>query len=204
VAILATSSAQRQHSTNEIRNPQSAFRNNVKILNTLRSSPPFTSRNRHPISRNSFCNDYAMPNPIYSKSAKSKMRKEPKDTSMLLCLLTVLLLAQAAIAGNYVSDPNIGSSTFDTSSAFKSLVKAVLIIAVLGAAAIYISKKVMPKVGAAMGKEMKVVETMALGARKHLYIVKVGSKKLLLGATPERITHLADLPDHPAEGARNE
>jgi flagellar biosynthetic protein FliO len=129
------------------------------------------------------------------------MRKYQKTTITLLFLATALVLAQSAAAASF-GDPNgLGSNTFDTSSAFKSLIKAIVIIAILGAAAIYVSRKVMPRVSAAMGKEIKVLETTALGPRKHLHIVKVGSQKFLLGSSADRITHLADLTD--TEGTRN-
>lgn len=123
----------------------------------------------------------------------------------ILCLTTLCSSPAIGSVGGYV-DPNngLGSNTFDTSDALKSLAKAVLAVAVIGAATIYVTRKVMPKVSAAMGKEMKVVESMALGPRKHLYIVKVGTKRLLVGGAADSITYLADVTDAVKEGARNE
>jgi flagellar biogenesis protein FliO len=126
-----------------------------------------------------------------------------KTTIALYSLVVVAALAGSAFGsgGGYV-DPNspLGSNTFDTGDALKSLAKAVLAVVILGVAAVYVTKKVMPKVTAAMGKEMKIVETMALGPRKHVYIVKVGSKKLLLGGASDSITYLADVTDAVKEG----
>jgi flagellar biosynthetic protein FliO len=106
---------------------------------------------------------------------------------------------------------NLGKNTLDTGDALKSLVTSILVIIVLGVAAVYVAKKVMPKVSAAMGKELRVVESINLGPRKQVYVVKVGTKKLLIGAASESVTFLADVTEAmrepgktQAEGAKNE
>jgi hypothetical protein len=138
---------------------------------------------------------------------QSKMKKEKNAAIGLLCVGAVVALAGTAFGsvGGYV-DPNsgLGSNTFDTGDALKSLARAVLLIVIIGAAAIYVTKKVMPKVNAAMGKEMKVIESLTLGSRRQLYIVKVGTKKLLVGASADSIRFLADVSDAVKEGAKDE
>ncbi len=75
------------------------------------------------------------------------------------------------------------------------LVRAVLLVAVLGAAAIYVSKKLLPKITNLPGKEVRVVETVYLGPRKAVHVLEVGSRRFLVGSTNENITKLADITD---------
>jgi len=123
----------------------------------------------------------------------------------LLGMMVVCSGSAMASTSGYV-DPNgsLGSGTFDTSDALKSLARAILVVMIIGAAAIYVAKKVMPKVNAVMGKEMKIVESLSLGSRKQVYIVKVGSRKLLIGGGADSITYLADVTDAVKEGGKNE
>jgi flagellar biogenesis protein FliO len=83
---------------------------------------------------------------------------------------------------------------------------SVLAVAVIGVAAIYVSKKLLPKIANLPGKEIRVIETAYLGARKQLHLVEVGGRRVLIAATGENITMLSDVteisgfPAHLAEG----
>ncbi len=135
-----------------------------------------------------------------------------KKTIVIPIILLVLALPMLALGTE--GSPgleNVGQNTLDTGDALKTLVTSILVIVVFGVAAVYVAKKVMPKVSAAMGKELRVVESIGLGPRKQVYILKVGSKKLLIGAANESITFLADITEATsqpartqAEGAKNE
>ena len=70
---------------------------------------------------------------------------------------------------------------------------AVLIVVVLGAAAIYVSKKLLPRITNLPGKEIRVVETVYLGPRKAVHVLEVGSRRFLIGSTSENVTKLADI-----------
>ena len=99
----------------------------------------------------------------------------------------------------------VGSESGDDSGYFKGfgddsgkgiypgLVRALLLVAVLGAAAIYVSKKLLPKITNLPGKEVRVVETVYLGPRKAVHVLEVGSRRFLVGSTNENITKLADI-----------
>jgi flagellar biosynthetic protein FliO len=65
-----------------------------------------------------------------------------------------------------------------------------LVIA-LGAAALYLSRKVLPRVAHASGKEIHVLETAYLGPRKALHLVEVGNQRLLIASTNDRVTMLS-------------
>jgi len=98
----------------------------------------------------------------------------------------------------FSSDPNFstGSDTgLNTTELFYKMMLAVLLVIALGAAAIYISKKFVPKITSLSGKKVQVCETVHLGPRKAIYLIKVGKQMLLIGSTNESITRLADVTD---------
>jgi len=70
---------------------------------------------------------------------------------------------------------------------------AVLIVVVLGAAAIYVSKKLLPRITNVAGKEIRVVETVYLGPRKAVHVLEVANRRFLIGSTSENVTKLADI-----------
>lgn len=76
---------------------------------------------------------------------------------------------------------------------------AVLIVVVLGGAAIYVSKKVLPKIVNLPGKEIRVVETVYLGPKKAVHVLEVGHRRFLIGSTSENVTKLADITSDPAD-----
>ncbi|MBN1359590.1 MAG: flagellar biosynthetic protein FliO [Sedimentisphaerales bacterium] len=78
---------------------------------------------------------------------------------------------------------------------FFKMMFSVALVAVLAVAAFYLSKKVLPRVTNAPGKEIRIVETAYLGPRKTLHLVQVGNQKLLVGSTNETIATLAHLDE---------
>ncbi len=77
---------------------------------------------------------------------------------------------------------------------FKTMLMVVL-VAVLGVAAVYASKKLLPKITNLPGKEIHITETVHLGPRKTVHLLRIGSRWLLIGSTNENITKLADVTD---------
>lgn len=77
---------------------------------------------------------------------------------------------------------------------FYKMIFMVFMVILLGAAVIFISKKLLPKMNMP-GKKIQLTETIHLGPRKSLHLVKIGSKSLLIGSTNETITSLADVTD---------
>jgi flagellar biosynthetic protein FliO len=75
------------------------------------------------------------------------------------------------------------------------MIFAVLLVVVLGTAAIYISKKFVPRISSFTGKKIQVVETVHLGPRKAIHLIKIGERRLLIGSTNESITKLADVTE---------
>jgi len=80
---------------------------------------------------------------------------------------------------------------------------AVLVILALGGAGLFFVRRVMPRVAASRGRQVALVETFYLGPQKALHLVQVGGRRLLVGATRERLALVADVTDDvpPAEAA---
>lgn len=96
----------------------------------------------------------------------------------------------------FANDPNFSTGTINGAGGKEFLSKimfSVLLVVALGAAAIYVSRKVVPRITNLPGKQIHVLETTHLGPRKAVHLVKVGDQQLLIGSTNERITTLADV-----------
>ena len=76
---------------------------------------------------------------------------------------------------------------------------AVLIVVVLGAAAIYVSRKLLPRIANLPGKEIRVAETVHLGPKKAVHLLEVGDRRFLIGSTSESVTKLADITGDSAD-----
>jgi flagellar biosynthetic protein FliO len=99
---------------------------------------------------------------------------------------------------SFLSDPSLSDqpgSALSNGELFLKMMLSVVLVGVLAVAAFYVSKKVLPKVTNAPGKEIRVVETAYLGPRKTLHLVQVGKQKLLVGSTNETIATLAHIDD---------
>lgn len=97
-----------------------------------------------------------------------------------------------------ISEPNFFEKSGDdlgTQELFFKMMVSVLLVIVLGVTAVYFSKKFLPKITNLPGKEIKIVETVHLGNRKTMHLVKVGSQRFLIGSTNENITKLAEIYD---------
>ena len=92
-------------------------------------------------------------------------------------------------AENELSSPLSGYEFF-----YKMLLSISLVIT-LGIAVIYISKKLLPRLTNAQGKQICVIETAHIAPRKGIHLIQVGSKRLLVASTNENISMLADVTD---------
>jgi len=82
---------------------------------------------------------------------------------------------------------------------FFKMILMVLLVVVLGAAAIYLSKRFLPRFTRLPGKRIQVCETIHLGPRKAIHLIKIGKQAILIGSTNENITRLADVTDELSE-----
>ncbi len=96
----------------------------------------------------------------------------------------------------FAKDPNFitkGPDSLNTRELFFKLMVSVLLVIVLGVAAIYASKRLLPKITNLPGRQIRVIETVHLGQRKSLHLLEIGNQRLLIGSTNESITKLADI-----------
>ncbi len=96
------------------------------------------------------------------------------------------------------SDPNFAikpQGTLDTGQMFFKMMLAVGLIIAMGVGVIYFSRKLLPKIANLPGKKIQVIETVHLGPRKAVHLLRVGSRHILIGSTAESICKLADIND---------
>jgi len=96
----------------------------------------------------------------------------------------------------FANDSNFPVGPADSPSStelFFKMMLSVLLVVVLGVAAIYISKKFGARITNLSGKDIRILETVHLGPRKTVHLLKIGNRRLLIGSTAESITKLADV-----------
>jgi flagellar biogenesis protein FliO len=76
----------------------------------------------------------------------------------------------------------------------KHFVYAIVLVGLLGAGAWYVSRKLMPRLATARGRNVAVIENIPLGPNKMLHLIEVGSgRRLLVGSTSQSVSFLADV-----------
>ncbi len=139
-----------------------------------------------------------------------------KKRIVVLCLLLVVGGGWVALASRYAGGPgqtNPQTARAETSflsepnqlggtnvslggrELFLKMMLSVGLVIALGIGALYLSKRVLPKVTHAAGKEIRVLETTYLGPRKALHLVEVANQRLLIASTSDHITTLAHIGD---------
>ena len=124
-------------------------------------------------------------------------------------LLTGTVAAAAEVAPNepvrqaaqpndsiFAREPNFAFGTnqqFDTGGIYLRMVLAILLVFALGVAAYYVSKRLGGKISNITGRQIKLVETLYLGSRKTLHLIKVGDRSIIVGTTPTTVTRIAEL-----------
>ena len=96
----------------------------------------------------------------------------------------------------FANDPNVSVGSgggLNTQELFLKMTFAVLLVMVLGIAAVYVSKKFGARIANLPGKKIRIIETIHLGGRKRIHLLKVGDQELLIASTNENITKLADI-----------
>lgn len=76
------------------------------------------------------------------------------------------------------------------SSALHRMLMGTLVVVLLGTAALWASKKVMPRLTPVHGRQIKIVETVYLGSRRTLHLLEINGRQILIGCTNEQICRL--------------
>ncbi len=88
-----------------------------------------------------------------------------------------------------------GSSTLNGTEIFYKIMIAVVLIVALGAGAVFMTRKFLPRIANLQGREIRVIETVHLGPHKSVHLIEIGIHRLLIGSTNENIRKLADLTE---------
>ena len=96
----------------------------------------------------------------------------------------------------FANEPNLADGSADEYSSREMFTRMMLMVGfvvILGVAAVYVSKKFLPKLTHASGKRVRIIESVHLGPRKTVHLLQVDDKQLLIGSTSDSITKLADV-----------
>ncbi|OHB57847.1 MAG: flagellar biosynthetic protein FliO [Planctomycetes bacterium RBG_13_44_8b] len=101
----------------------------------------------------------------------------------------------------FTDDPNFSTSSSKSNvnplggnqELFFKMMLSVLLVIALGAVAIYVSRKFLPRFTNLPGKKIHILETHYLGPKKAVHLVEINNQKFLIGSTNESITLLAEL-----------
>jgi flagellar biogenesis protein FliO len=102
----------------------------------------------------------------------------------------------------FANDPNFFRRQAGQQSGQELVVKmtlSVLIVVVLGVAAVYVSKRFLSKIPRLSERDIKIAESISLGPNKTVHLLEVGRRKILVGSTNENITMLGDVTDAMAD-----
>lgn len=105
------------------------------------------------------------------------------------------IVDSAYLFANSPNDACDPSSSLSSAALFYKMLVSVLLVVALGIGALYVSRKFLPKITGFAGKQMSILETVHLGPRKAVHLLKIGDQYLLIGSTAEHITKLADVTD---------
>jgi flagellar biogenesis protein FliO len=97
---------------------------------------------------------------------------------------------------------SLGTREYDSGKLLWESLAAILVILALGGVALFVIKRVMPRLGGVRGKRLALVETLHLAPQKSVHLLQVGDRRLLVAASKENLCLLADVTDAlPAEGS---
>ena len=89
-----------------------------------------------------------------------------------------------------------------TSRLLWKMLAYLLIILVLGAVGILVVKRLVPRLGPSAGRDVSVLETLHLGPRKSVYLLRVGDRRLLIAGARDSVSMLADVTNGFADSSQ--
>jgi flagellar biosynthetic protein FliO len=102
----------------------------------------------------------------------------------------------SSTAGTWLNDPNglLSQNGGVTRELIIKTVASLVLVVGLGVVAAYVMKRIGPRLCQIQGKQIRIIETTALGPKKALHVVEVGQQRFLIGSTPDQVTLLSALP----------
>ncbi|MCX5654057.1 MAG: flagellar biosynthetic protein FliO [Planctomycetota bacterium] len=89
--------------------------------------------------------------------------------------------------------PRLGTDDQASARLLWQSLAAVLVILALGGIGTWVVRRLLPRMTAARGNRMQRLETFHLAPQQTLHLMRVGDLNLLIGASRERLTLLADV-----------
>jgi flagellar protein FliO/FliZ len=89
----------------------------------------------------------------------------------------------------------------DSSHFVESILSLILVLGVIFGAAWLLKK--FKGVEVAGKKQLKIVESISLGSKEKIAVIRCGEQFMLLGITPNQISHLAELTDYKEDDTPN-
>ena len=89
--------------------------------------------------------------------------------------------------------PRLGTDDQASARLLWQSLAAVLVILALGGVGTWAVRRLLPRMTAARGNRMQLLETFHLAPQQALHLMRVGDLNLLIGASRERLTLLADV-----------
>ena len=87
-----------------------------------------------------------------------------------------------------------------TSEMLWKMLALVLIVLALGAAAVFVVRRVVPRIAGTAGKRISINETIYLGPKKALHLLQVGRQEFLIASTRDRISMLSEITETFSDG----
>ena len=144
----------------------------------------------------------------------TKKQKILVTAAALITSLAAAVIAEGKPAGTPPADPGTREAgenpapteseyfakkpdNYGTGSFFYRSMTALMLVVALGAAAMWVTKKLSGRIGTPLYRRITVTDTVHLGNKKTLHIVDIEGQRLLIGSTQDSISRLARLPDLP-------
>jgi flagellar biogenesis protein FliO len=123
---------------------------------------------------------------------------------MSIIIALILLICTGGVVASDAEQgekPGLGLKGFDIQKAdgqtdAASLVYrmflSLVIVAVLGAGIIFLSKKVFPKYTTGKGKYISIIETVNIGSNNKIHLIEVQGRRILIGSSNGAVSKLSE------------
>ncbi len=118
---------------------------------------------------------------------------KPYSITKTATTILIATCAASAKAAQEANELNLTGAGYDINKQLLKMMVAIAIVIAMGAAAVYFSKKILPKLNKKSGKKIKIIETVALGQKHTLHLIEVGEYEMLIGCSNENITKITDI-----------
>lgn len=76
---------------------------------------------------------------------------------------------------------------------FRQFAAAIAFVAVLGAGAFYVSRRLGPRWNPSRGRHLRIIESIGLGPHRQIHLLEVDGRRLVVGSTAQAIGLIAEV-----------